>query len=135
MFRYRALTAAGELTVGERQAAAPAEVIAHLKAQGLIPIEAREGYQQSIVRAAAPGASYFALVFDRAAVTAGPINAVTEDELRDVVSKYWTIDEIKSARLYAKAPKDFFGMPGVELREEPDGFVSVGGWLLSAHLA
>lgn len=32
-----------------------------------IPVESREGYQESIVRAAAPGASYFALVFDRAA--------------------------------------------------------------------
>ena len=29
-----------------------------------IPVEAREGYQQSIVRAAAPGATYFVLVFD-----------------------------------------------------------------------
>jgi 2-heptyl-1-hydroxyquinolin-4(1H)-one methyltransferase len=99
-----------------------------------IPVEAREGYQQSIVRAAAPGASYFALVFDRAAVSGGPINAVTEEELRDVVSKYWVVDEIKPARLHAKAPKDFFGIPGMEVREEADGFVSVGGWLLSAHL-
>jgi SAM-dependent methyltransferase len=99
-----------------------------------IPIEAREGYQQSIVRAAAPGASYFALVFDRAAVTEGPINAVTEDELRDVVSKYWVVDEIRPARLYAKAPKDFFGVPGMQVREEPNGLVSIGGWLLSAHL-
>jgi 2-heptyl-1-hydroxyquinolin-4(1H)-one methyltransferase len=99
-----------------------------------IPVEAREGYQQSIVRAAAPGASYFALVFDKAAVPGGPINAVTEDELRDVVSKYWVVDEIKPARLHAKAPKDFFGMPGVEVREEADGLVSIGGWLLSAHL-
>ena len=32
-----------------------------------IPVEAREGYQRSISRAAAPGASYFALVFDKAA--------------------------------------------------------------------
>jgi len=99
-----------------------------------IPVEAREGYQQSIVRAAAPGASYFALVFDRAAVTEGPINAVTEDELRDVVSKYWVVDEIRPARLYAKAPKDFFGIPGMQVREEPNGLVSIGGWLLSAHL-
>ena len=99
-----------------------------------IPVEAREGYQQSIVRAAAPGASYFALVFDKAAVPEGPINAVTEDELRDVVSKYWVVDEIKPARLHAKAPKDFFGIPGMEVRDEADGFVSVGGWLLSAHL-
>ncbi len=99
-----------------------------------IPVEAREGYQQSIVRAAAPGASYFALVFDKAAVPEGPINAVTEDELRDVVSKYWVVDEIKPARLHAKAPKDFFGIPGMEVRDEADGFVSVSGWLLSAHL-
>ncbi|KLO33052.1 class I SAM-dependent methyltransferase [Mycobacterium haemophilum] len=99
-----------------------------------IPVEAREGYQQSIRRAAAPGASYFALVFDKAAVPEGPINAVTEYELRQEVSKYWVVDEIRPARLYAKAPKDFFGMPGVELRDEPNGLVSIGGWLLSAHL-
>ena len=99
-----------------------------------IPVEAREGYQQSIRRAAAPGASYFALVFDKAAVPEGPINAVTEDELRQVASKYWVVDEIRPARLYAKAPKDFFGMPGVEPRDEPNGLVSIGGWLLSAHL-
>ncbi len=30
-----------------------------------MPVELREGYQQSIVRAAAPGASYFVLVFDK----------------------------------------------------------------------
>ncbi|WP_232001303.1 class I SAM-dependent methyltransferase, partial [Mycobacterium sp. 1165178.9] len=50
-----------------------------------MPVELREGYQQSIVRAAAPGASYFVLVFDRAAMPDdGPVNAVTETELRDV---------------------------------------------------
>jgi 2-heptyl-1-hydroxyquinolin-4(1H)-one methyltransferase len=100
-----------------------------------IPVEAREGYQRSISRAAAPGASYFALVFDKAAVPEGPINAVTADELRDVVSKYWVIDEIRPARLHAQAPKEFFGMTNViEVREEPSGLVSIGGWLLSAHL-
>src|ERR1700739_4721000 len=99
-----------------------------------IPVEAREDYQQSISRAAAPGASYFALVFDRAAVPEGPVNAVTADELREVVSKYWVVDEIRPARLHAKAPKDFVGMPGMQVRDEPDGLVSLGGWLLSAHL-
>ncbi|CAM4422455.1 Magnesium-protoporphyrin O-methyltransferase [Mycobacterium basiliense] len=99
-----------------------------------MPVELRESYQRSIVRAAAPGASYFVLVFDRAALPEGPANAVTEDELREVVAKYWVIDEIKPARLYAKAPTDFFDMPGVQVRSEPDGRVSVGGWLLSAHL-
>lgn len=99
-----------------------------------IPVEAREGYQQSISRAAAPGASYFALVFDKAAVPEGPINAVTEDELRDAVSKYWVVDDIRPARLHAKIPKDFFGLTAMDVREEPTGLVSVGGWLLSAHL-
>jgi 2-heptyl-1-hydroxyquinolin-4(1H)-one methyltransferase len=65
----------------------------------------------------------------------GPINAVTEDELREVVSKYWVIDEIKPARLYAKLPADFGGMPTpVDVRDEPNGLKSIGGWLLSAHL-
>ena len=53
-----------------------------------IPVEAREGYQQSVARAAAPGASYYVLVFDRAGLPNGPANPVTEDELREVVSKY-----------------------------------------------
>ena len=44
-----------------------------------IPVEAREGYQQSIVRAAAPRASYFVLVFDKAVIPAGPPYAVTAD--------------------------------------------------------
>src|SRR5882757_9274107 len=48
-----------------------------------IPVEAREGYQQSIVRAAAPGSSYFLLVFDRAGIPEGLANPVTVDELRE----------------------------------------------------
>src|SRR6185312_17090440 len=58
-----------------------------------MPVEAREGYQLSIVRAAAPGASYFVLVFDKTHLPdggiPGPAHPVTEDELRDVVSRYW----------------------------------------------
>ena len=71
-----------------------------------MPVELREGYQQSIVRAAAPGASYFVLVFDAAGMPAdGPRQPVTEDELRDVVSKYWEIDEIRPARIHANVPE------------------------------
>ncbi|OSC42550.1 class I SAM-dependent methyltransferase [Mycobacterium decipiens] len=100
-----------------------------------MPVQAREGYQRSIVRAAAPGASYFVLVFDRAAIPEGPINAVTKDELRAVVSKYWIIDEIKPARLYARLPDGWGGIPApLDVRDEPNGLKSVGGWLLSAHL-
>lgn len=101
-----------------------------------MPVELREGYQQSIVRAAAPGASYFVLVFDRAGMPESPgPNPVTEDELREVVSKYWVIDEIRPARIHANFPDgpspEF---PVVELRDEGNGRKSVPAWLLSAHL-
>jgi 2-heptyl-1-hydroxyquinolin-4(1H)-one methyltransferase len=99
-----------------------------------IPVELREGYQQSISRAAAPGASYFALVFDKAGAPGGPINAVTAEELRDAVSKYWVVDEIRPARIYANLPDSSADMPFVEVRDETDGLKSVSAWLLSAHL-
>ena len=84
-----------------------------------IPVDAREGYQQSIVRAAAPGASYFVLVFDRAAMPASPPNAVTADELREVVSKYWVVDDITPARLYGNMPDGFAGLPASNLETKP----------------
>jgi len=101
-----------------------------------IPVELREGYQQSIVRAAAPGASYFVLVFDRAGLPNSPANPVTEDELRDVVSKYWVIDEIRPARIHANLPDAIEGlpMPFGDVRDEPNGRKSVPAFLLTAHL-
>jgi SAM-dependent methyltransferase len=99
-----------------------------------IPVEAREGYLRSIVRAAAPGASYFVLVFDRAAMPDGPANAVTDDELRDVVSKYWAIDDIAPARIHAELPEGFSALPFGDVRDEPHGRKSVPGWLLTAQL-
>lgn len=101
-----------------------------------IPVEARDGYQQSIVRAAAPGASYYALVFDRGGMPDGPANPVTEDELRDVVSTYWVIEEIKPARIHANFPEAAEGVGLVfgDIRDEPNGRKSVPAWLLAAHL-
>ncbi|AFM16754.1 Thiopurine S-methyltransferase (TPMT) [Mycolicibacterium chubuense NBB4] len=103
-----------------------------------MPVELREGYQQSIVRAAEPGASYFVLVFDRNAMPAGgPINAVTEDELREVVSRYWVVDEIRPARIHANVPasfeQHFEAFAGADIRDEANGRKSVGAWLLCAH--
>jgi len=106
-----------------------------------IPVEARDDYLRSIARAAAQGASYFALVFDRAALpeASGPLPApVTADELREAVSKYWVIDEITPARIHANFPNTDTATsetPGFTgLRDEPDGRTSVPAWLLSAHL-
>jgi general secretion pathway protein F len=42
LYRYRALSPTGELAVGQDEADAPAEIIARLQAQGLIPIDANE---------------------------------------------------------------------------------------------
>lgn len=104
-----------------------------------MPVELRDGYQQSIVRAAAPGASYFVLVFDRKGMPAhSPINAVTEGELRDVVGKYWVIDEIRPARIHANVPDGFLEgfatFAGADIRDEGNGRKSMPAWLLSAHL-
>jgi hypothetical protein len=100
-----------------------------------MPVELREGYQRSIVRAAAPGASYFVLVFDKAGMPDGPANPVTEDELRDIVSKYWTIDEIRPARIHGVLPEGFEEFfPVTDVREEPKGRRSVPAFLLTAHL-
>jgi 2-heptyl-1-hydroxyquinolin-4(1H)-one methyltransferase len=101
-----------------------------------MPVELRDGYQRSIVRAAAPGASYFVLVFDRAGMPDSPANPVTEDELRDVVARYWVIDEIRPARIHANFPDGARAeFPVVDLRDEENGRKSVPAWLLSAHLA
>lgn len=100
-----------------------------------MPVELRDGYQQSIVRAAALGASYFVLVFDRTGLPDGPGNPVTEDELREAVSRYWVIDEIRPARIHVdfpdSAPTEF---PVLDLRDEGNGRKSMPAWLLSAHL-
>jgi 2-heptyl-1-hydroxyquinolin-4(1H)-one methyltransferase len=103
-----------------------------------MPPELREGYQRSIVRAAAPGASYYVLVFDRTAMPEGPVNAVTDDELREIVGKHWVIDEIRPARIHANVAdsfaEHFTAFAGGTLRDEGNGRKSVAAWLLSAHL-
>jgi cyclopropane fatty-acyl-phospholipid synthase-like methyltransferase len=103
-----------------------------------MPVELRDGYQQSIVRAAAPGASYFVLVFDAATMPANnPAHPVTEQELRDVVSKYWVIDDVRHARIHANVAENFTGFKdfaSADIRDEGNGRMSVPAWLLSAHL-
>lgn len=102
-----------------------------------MPVELRDGYQRSIVRAAAPGASYFVLTFDKAGMPESPISPVTDDELRAAVSKYWVIDDIRPARIHAHfpdggPPAEF---PVTDMRDEGNGRKSMPAWLLSAHLA
>lgn len=106
-----------------------------------MPVELREGYQQAIVRAAAPGASYVVLVFDAAAIPVSPqVSPVTVEELREVVGKYWVIDEIRPARIHANVSTNFDVASFAEfaprdVRDEGPGRQSVPALLLSAHLA
>src|SRR5258708_1772849 len=77
-----------------------------------LPIEGRDGYLRSVHRAAAPGATYFILVFAKGAFPAEvetKPNEVDEHELRDAVSKHWEIDEIRPAAIHAKTT----ALPGV----------------------
>ncbi len=106
-----------------------------------LPIEGRDGYLRSVHRAAAPGASYYILVFAKGAFPAeaefGP-NTVTEDELREAVSKHWEIDEIRLAFIYANMaaalPADApFEMPTFEIDEK--GRQKMPAYLLTAHKA
>lgn len=102
-----------------------------------LPIEGRDGYLRSILRAAAPGASYYALVFAKGAFPAdaeAKPNEVDEGELREAVSKYWTIDEIRPAVIHANMTQ----IPGAEMQMPPHatddkGRMKMPAYLLSAH--
>lgn len=103
-----------------------------------MPVELRQGYQESIARAAAPGASYFVLVFDSGSVPSDKVNPVSAKELREVVREYWTVDEIRPARIHANVPEgfpDFADFAGSDVRDEGNGRKSVPAWLLSAHMS
>ena len=88
-------------------------------------------------RAAAPGALYFVLVFACGAFppdmdTLTKPNEVTEDELREAVSKYWKIDEIQSAFIHADVPQ----IPGVSMPYhdfDEKGRIMFPAYLLAAH--
>jgi SAM-dependent methyltransferase len=104
-----------------------------------LPVESRDDYLRSVSRAAASGAIYYILVFANGAFPAemdfGP-NTVTEDELREAVSKHWEIDEIRPAIIHAKMgaalpPDAPFEMPAFENDEK--GRQKMPAFLLTAH--
>jgi SAM-dependent methyltransferase len=104
-----------------------------------LPVEGRDGYLSSIHRAAAPGASYFVLVFAKGAFPAEmepKPNEVDEHELRDAVSKYWEIDEIRPAFIHANIPpipNAPFEFPPHDRDEK--GRMKLPAYLLTAHKA
>jgi SAM-dependent methyltransferase len=71
-----------------------------------LPPNQREPYLRSMHRAAAPGASFYILAF---AVGAFPASedllpaTFAEDQLRELVSKCWIVDDFTPAQLYSSA--------------------------------
>jgi SAM-dependent methyltransferase len=104
-----------------------------------LPIEGRDGYQQSVFRAAAPGAVYYILVFAKGAFPAEleqKPHEVDEAELRDAVGKYWEIDEVRPAFIHANAiviPDAPFEMPPHD--QDDKGRIKFPAFLLTAHKA
>lgn len=103
-----------------------------------LPVESRDDYLRAVHRAAAPGASFFILVFAAGAFptdTDLPVpNVVTKDELRDAVSKYWEIDEIHPAFIHANMPAPPDGAPP-QFDIDEKGRAKMPAYLLTAHKA
>ncbi|BBY24092.1 class I SAM-dependent methyltransferase [Mycobacterium stomatepiae] len=104
-----------------------------------LPVEGRDDYLRSVHRAAAPGANYYVLVFAKGAFPAEmepKPNEVDEDELRDAVSKYWEIDEIRPAYIHAnivEMPDAPFEFP--QHAHDDKGRTKLPAFLLTAHKA
>jgi SAM-dependent methyltransferase len=105
-----------------------------------LPPESRQDYLQSILRAAAPGASLYILAF--AAGAFGPHDVgdrpgprgLTEAELNEAVSTLWQVDDIRPAKLYGNDNALAFSrdpLPNVE--RDNEGHFMTPGFLLSAH--
>ena len=81
-----------------------------------LPAELRDGYLQSVYRAATPGARFYILAFGAGAFSdlngPGPTQ-FTEDQLREVVSRHWQVDEIRPAQLHAALPEGRTEMPAL----------------------
>ena len=104
-----------------------------------LPIEGRDGYLRSAHRAAAPAAVFYILVFANGAFPPGAEfgpNTVSEDELREAVSQYWTVDDIRPAFIHANMTASMpaeapFTMPDFEKDEK--GRDKMPAFLLTAH--
>lgn len=102
-----------------------------------LPEKLRGGYVESCARALRPGGSFFALVFSTDAFPPdadfGP-RPFTDTQLREVVSKYLVVDEIRPARAWVNVPSmlpDGFEYRNVTIGS--DGRAQLPSFLVSAH--
>lgn len=102
-----------------------------------LPVERRDNYLSAVHRAAAPGASYYVLVFAKGAFPAElevKPNEVDEAELRAAVSRYWEIDEVRPAHIHANVPATP-DMPEPPHGRDDKDRVKFPAYLLTAHKA
>jgi SAM-dependent methyltransferase len=100
-----------------------------------LPIEGRDGYQRSVFAAAAPGATYYILVFAKGAFPPDleqKPNEVDEAELREAVGMYWTIDDVRPAFIHAAVP-NIPGIPVPPHDRDEKGRMKMPAFLLTAH--
>ena len=102
-----------------------------------LPVGGRDGYQQSVFRAAAPGARYYVLVFAKGAFPAESEqkpNEVDEAELRDAVGRYWEIDDVAPAFIHANMPSgEDSPFPLLPHDQDDQGRAKLPAFLLTAH--
>ncbi|OBF86195.1 SAM-dependent methyltransferase [Mycobacterium sp. 852002-51163_SCH5372311] len=100
-----------------------------------LPADARDNYLQSMYRAATAGAKFYILAFGAGAFPGytEPLPAqFSEDELRDLVSKYFHVDEIRPASLCATNTALPVGSESSTVAAEERGWVPLPGWLVTA---
>ena len=96
-----------------------------------LPVDRRRDYLRAVARAAAPGASYYILVFAKGAFPEGEgPNPVTDDELREAVAEFWTIDDIRPAFIHALLGPE----QAASWEHDEKGRSKLPAWLLSADL-
>jgi SAM-dependent methyltransferase len=100
-----------------------------------LPVEDRDAYLSAVHRAAAPGASFYVLVFAKGAFPDSfPVtpNVVDEAELRAAVSKYWEVDDIRPAAILGNMPP-LPGAPFASYDHDEKGRTKLPAYLLTAH--
>jgi SAM-dependent methyltransferase len=102
-----------------------------------LPEELRDGYVESSARALRPGGRFFALVFSTDAFPPdadfGP-RPFTETQLREIISRYLVVDEVRPARAWVNVPRTL--PTGFEYRNVTigsDGRAQLPSFLVSAH--
>jgi SAM-dependent methyltransferase len=103
-----------------------------------LPVDARADYLRSMHRASASDAEMYMLVFTTEALPPDspfPVpNLVTQDELREAVSKHWQIDDIRPAFVHVQLPP-LADMPPLPYDVDDKGRAKLPAFLLTAHKA